>query len=403
MEKLLRTLIVDDSKVFCDMLKNELEAFEIDVVDTCQSGERALELISPLKCHYDAVFIDLHMGGMDGIELIRHLDKLQYRGGIIVVSALDETIIEHTMEVVRKLNVQLLGSILKPYDRSLIAFMVRRIRNMRPKALEAPPISKSAVRKALQDGKLEAYFQPLINGLDNSLHSLESLSRLHDTDDKIIPPNKFLPTIAHFKLFPEFMPLFLQKTLGDYLRICQKLHTDVPLRINIHQDQLSDDALPKQLLDSIKHTKVEPENLVLEISERFTPNDAHLRNMARLRIAGFKLSLDDYGTGSTNIRQLSTLPFSDIKIDQEIVTGMHRDQALRTIVTSVKHVADELNIDVIAKGVHDPSDLVLLDDIGIQYFQGHFFSRPKPASECIRWLKKWKVVLEKAGKKKAKK
>ena len=67
MEKLLRTLIVDDSKVFCDMLKNELEAFEIDVVDTCQSGERALELISPLKCHYDAVFIDLHMGGMDGI------------------------------------------------------------------------------------------------------------------------------------------------------------------------------------------------------------------------------------------------------------------------------------------------------------------------------------------------
>ncbi len=398
MDKLLRILIVDDSQIFCELLQNELEAFDVDLVDTCNSGERALEIISQVKSHYDAVFIDLHMEGMDGIELIRHLDKLRYRGGVIIVSALDKSIVEHTMEVVRKLNLQLLGSILKPFDRSLIAFMVRRIRSMRPKTSENLPLSQGAVREAIAEDRFEAYYQPLIDGQNNALHSVEGLSRLRDRNNRIITPDKFLPTIEHYQLFNEFLPRILRKTLRDYKTICEKLHISVPLRINIHKDQLGDETLPEQLLHGISLEEINPESLTLEISERFPQDDVQLRNLARLRIAGFTLSLDDYGSGFTNIRQLKALPFNDIKIDKELIVGMHRDRALRTIVESMKQVADDLNIQVIAKGVHDPSDLIMLDKIGIHYFQGHFFSRPKPAVECIRWLKDWKAVLNEADK-----
>ena len=393
MEKLLRTLIVDDSQIFCELLQSELQAFDVDIVDRCYSGERALELVTQVKAHYDAIFVDLHMEGMDGIELIRRLDKMEFRGGIIIVSSLDQSIVDHTMEVVKKLNVQLLGSILKPFDHSLVAFMVRRIRSMSPKPADKAPLSEAVVREAIAANRIEAYFQPVLNGRDNSLHSIESLCRLRTLENKILAPSKFLPTIAQFQLFDAFMPVFLKPALAGYVKICSRLHTNVPLRINLHQMQLTNNSLPEHILEAVFDEGVNPESVILEISERFSQNEIQLRNLARLRIAGFHLSLDDYGTGYTNIRQLSALPLNDIKIDKELIASMHRDRALKTVVESIKQVADELKLKVIAKGVHDPHDLILLEEIGIEIYQGHFFCRPKPAEECIRWLKKWRAEI----------
>jgi len=102
---------------------------------------------------------------------------------------------------------------------------------------------------------------------------------------------------------------------------------------------------------------------------------------------------DSYGSGFTNIRQLQLLPIDDIKIDRELVNSMHRDKALQTIIEAVKQIADDQQVRVIANGVHDPSDLIMLDKLGVNYYQGHFFSRPKPVNDCIRWLKSWKRTL----------
>jgi EAL domain-containing protein (putative c-di-GMP-specific phosphodiesterase class I) len=301
------------------------------------------------------------------------------------------------VEVVRKLNVQLLGSISKPFDRSIVAFMVRRIRGARNQKSKIPTLSRAFMLSAIEEQRLEAYFQPIINGDDNSVHSIEALSRFRDKNKKTILPETFIPSLERHKLFPIFMPLALTQIFKGYKYICEQFSIHVPLRINLHQDQLAQSDLPTLLHKAVVREGIRPESIVLEISERFPQGDIQLRNVARLRIAGFCLSLDDYGTGYTNIRQLGALPFGDIKIDSELVTGMQRDRALRAIIESIKQVADELSIEVIAEGVHHPSDLIMLDTIGIHLLQGYFFSRPKPAEECVRWLRKWQKVIKQSA------
>jgi len=397
LERLLRTLIVDDSQIACEALKLELEAFDVQLVDTCESGERALELLDQVKAHYDAIFVDLHMDGMDGIELIRELHERHYRGGVVIVSALDESIVQHTSEVVRKLHLQLLGSISKPFDRSLVAFMVRRIKNLQPASLDLLPVSKSFVRNAIDEQRVLPYFQPLIDGTNNSLLGLEALSRLVDKSGKVLLPNQFLPTIERFDLFNEFMPSFLRIALRQYKKISTRLNIDANLRVNLSASQLENPRLPDLLLSHVHEAELEPNQLTLEVSEKFDQSDVQLSNLGRLRIAGFTLSLDEYGAGFTNLRQLQTLPIDELKLDRELVNGMHRDKALRTIVESIKQVADQHDVRVVANGVHDPSDLILLDSLGLRYYQGHFFSRPKPVGECIRWLRSWRNTLNEAA------
>lgn len=393
MNKKLCVLVVDDSQIFCESLQAQLEDFDVDRVDCCHSGYTALELIEASSSSYDAIFVDLHMEGMDGIELIRHVNDMNYRGGIIIVSALDQIIIEHTEELVRRLNLHLLGSILKPASNSAVAFMVRRIRAMRP-ATEAPPSAEvETVRNALANRKVEAYFQPLIDGSNNSLHSIECVSRLHNREGEVIFPKAFLPTLQSENLFAEFTPLLLDTALKEYKNICSQLDVNVRLRINIHENQLSDNTLIPTLLDSTRKAAIEPEHLILEIDEDFSQTEIQMRNLARLRIAGFHLSLENYGSGFTNIRQLRTLPFGELKIDKELILGMHKDHALKAIIESIEHVAKELNTQVVANGIQYADDLLLLDGLGIGVFQGHFFSRPKSAKEFISWMKKWRMTM----------
>jgi EAL domain-containing protein (putative c-di-GMP-specific phosphodiesterase class I) len=127
--------------------------------------------------------------------------------------------------------------------------------------------------------------------------------------------------------------------------------------------------------------------MILEITESAAMTDvAHcLENLARLRMKGFGLSIDDYGTGYSSMQQLSRIPFSELKIDRSFVTDVALHPQRRVILASSIDMARKLGLKVVAEGVESPADWDRLKELGCTIAQGYFIAKPMPASEFINW------------------
>ncbi|WNO08715.1 EAL domain-containing response regulator [Teredinibacter sp. KSP-S5-2] len=387
----ISVLIVDDSLAICQLLSAMLKDFGVTLVDYCHSGEDAFRMVERDPALYDALFVDLHMEGMDGLELMAKLNEIRYRGGVVVMSALDRKILDFTLEVISSYNLRVLGSAEKPFDKSLIAFMIKRIRNYRPHFPRREKVLKRReVYDAIKQSRILTYFQPKVSGGDNRLIGIECLVRLEMEGEGIIAPDRFIPVVEKFDLVDALLDSTLSVALPQYKEFVETSGANVPLAINISPMQLHNDVLPETLMEYLEKNDVDKSQVVLEITENHAiREEIQLKNLNRLRIHGFKLSLDDYGAGFTNIRQLKSLPFNEIKLDAKLIDGIRQDRVLQVIVRSVKNVCDELNLTLIAEGINDPDDLAMLNSIGVDGYQGYLFCRPKPLNELLRWYKVW--------------
>ena len=118
-----------------------------------------------------------------------------------------------------------------------------------------------------------------------------------------------------------------------------------------------------------------------------------LETFNRLRVKGFSLSLDDFGTGYTNMEQLRSLPFTEIKLDKILSQGVSNDHVSKILVDAICQISMELGMSVISEGGEQIEDIVWLNAVGVQNFQGFQFCRPKPFTEVVRWLHAWDKVV----------
>jgi EAL domain-containing protein (putative c-di-GMP-specific phosphodiesterase class I) len=114
-----------------------------------------------------------------------------------------------------------------------------------------------------------------------------------------------------------------------------------------------------------------------------------LENLARLRIKGFGLSIDDYGTGYSSLQQLSRIPFTELKIDQSFVMHASAKEACRVILESSLDIAKKLGLQTVAEGVETRADWELLKRLGCDAAQGYFIARPMEAAKIAAWAAAW--------------
>jgi len=369
--------------------------FGVARVDFCLNAEDALLKIVKDPAAYDALFVDLHLDGMDGLELMHKLNEICYRGGIVVMSGLEKKILDFTLEVISNYNLRILGSAEKPLEKTLIAFMVKRIQNYHPVITRREKVLKRReVYEAIKDNRVLTYFQPKISAIDNSLIGLECLARLNINGLGIVSPAAFLQVAERFDLIDALTDTILNQALPQYKAFCDRHSGNYKLAVNISPLQLYNDLLPDILQDYLRRFDVETKQVIIEITENHAIRDeTQLKNLNRFRIHGYPLSLDDYGAGFTNLRQLKSLPFNEIKLDGQLINGIHADKVLQVIVQSVHKVTQEMGLFLIAEGISDSKDLIVTNDIGVDAYQGYLFCRPKPMDELERWYSVWKKTI----------
>lgn len=168
---------------------------------------------------------------------------------------------------------------------------------------------------------------------------------------------------------------------------CRKAGMPLAMAVNVSVNSLADVSMADQLVETVRAEGGSPGDIVLEITETAATTElAHvLENLARLRIAGFGLSIDDYGTGYSTMQQLTRIPFTELKIDRSFVAGAGTRPTARVVLESSLDMAKGLHLTSVAEGVESQADLDLLRSLACDKAQGYFIAKPMHLDAFLEW------------------
>lgn len=230
----------------------------------------------------------------------------------------------------------------------------------------------------------QIYLQPQIELDCGKLSGAEVLLRGVEENGELILPNKFIPKMERKRKSSE-IDFFVMSQVCDLLKKWKACGTvNIPLSVNLSRYTLSDLNALENMVDLCRQTQVSQTKIVVEITERSTEKiEKSLMTYAKKWMdAGFRLSLDDYGNGFSNMKTLSEIEFSELKIDQSLIAQLNQSKKAEILVKTVVEMCKDIgNIRCIAEGIEQESQVRFLREIGCKYGQGYYFYKPMTVDE----------------------
>ena len=389
----LSFLVVEDQEFQRSMLVRMLGGLGARTVHTAGDGGEALRVLAALERPPDIILTDLNMPGMDGIEFIRHLGLARGGASLIVVSALERSLLSSVATMARAYGVDLLGFVEKPITPRKLEELVSRSRATTvaaEPAVTTPQIGCDEILRALAAGQFEPYFLPKVEIATSRVLGAEALARWNHPEHGVLGPQAFLGTLEA----SGNVHLLFREILRKSARLCRALRDSRHyglMCINLSIRQLSDTRLAEEIGAEVRAAGIAPTDVALEVTESAATDNMGpaLENLARLRMKGFTLAIDDYGTGYSSLEQLTRIPFTELKIDQSFVRHADRQESAKVILESSIEMTRKLKIRAIAEGVESQAHWDLLRELQCDAAQGYFISRPLPAHDFVEWLKSW--------------
>jgi EAL domain-containing protein (putative c-di-GMP-specific phosphodiesterase class I)/AmiR/NasT family two-component response regulator len=356
-------------------------------------GAGALELIAASDGPIDVLLCDLNMPGMDGLAFLRHIAECGCNSSVILASSLDASIIRAAEIMARSYGIRLVGAVEKPLARSKLLPLVLRHFSML-KAKPRMPVALMPIEEILTGidrGEFLPFFQPKVQMRTDALVGVEVLMRWRHPTRGLVPPAAFIPVMEAHGVISTATFAVLGAAMEQYRR-WRQLGLDVPIALNISVESLSDTSLPDRLAAIAMQVGCSPSSVTLEITETVAMTDlGHaLETLARCRMKGFELSIDDYGTGFSSMQLLSRLPVSELKIDQSFVTGAAKEPVHRALIETTVMMAQRLNLRSVAEGIENDEDWDVIAGLGCDIGQGYFIARPMPGDELSGWYENWR-------------
>ena len=260
-------------------------------------------------------------------------------------------------------------------------------------ALYTQKVLEDKILDAFNNDNLTLYFQPVVNLNDSSCAGAELLLRWPSAETNIYPSTiiEVLNKLGKGKLFTRWLLNSACRYAAD-LKYEQGFN--LYLTINLRAEDLYDIELPHMLLQAVALWKIEPKNIILEVTENgvLEINETTNSVITMLSQSGFKLALDDFGTGFSSLSRLRIMPIDIIKIDQSFVRDITNSKNDYAIVESIAALANSLGKEVIAEGVEDKACLDLIKKMKIHKCQGYYFAKPMPFEHFIDWVKSKQAI-----------
>ncbi|GAA4041662.1 hypothetical protein GCM10022281_23420 [Sphingomonas rosea] len=253
------------------------------------------------------------------------------------------------------------------------------------------------LEQALAAGALRLAYQPKVSVADGSLVRVEALVRWAHPVLGDVPPGRFVPLAEEHGLIGDLTQWALRTALRQW-REWHAAGLDTDIAVNISAISLEQLDFPDLVERMCRALNVPTERLVLELTEGATqPLIKLMDTLTRFRIKGVGLAIDDFGTGYSGLIQLRKLPFTEIKIDRQFVTGLPTSHDDQVIVRSVIDLAHGLGLAVTAEGVETVEQLHALRSLGCDLVQGYLLAHPLEAGELIGWAsrhkRRWKLLV----------
>ncbi|GLZ05320.1 GGDEF-domain containing protein [Actinomadura sp. NBRC 104412] len=245
------------------------------------------------------------------------------------------------------------------------------------------------LRRAVDRGELELYYQPKVSLHDGQLVGMEALVRWRHPDQGVLEPDHFLPVAEQTYLMRSITRHVVEAALAQAADWWREDLT-VQVAVNASGRDLLDTGLTETIENGLLRRGLPAAALQLEITERILMNEAAYASdtVTALAALGIPLSLDDFGTGYSSLVRLKRMPVEEIKIDASFVTRITTSADDAVIVRSIVDLVRTLGLRSVAEGVEDPQTAVALREMGCDAAQGWHFGRPMDAATATDWLRR---------------
>jgi diguanylate cyclase (GGDEF)-like protein len=243
-----------------------------------------------------------------------------------------------------------------------------------------------ALRKALELGQFELYYQPVVTLHEEDVHSCEALIRWHHPERGMVSPVEFIPVAEEIGLIVSLGEWVIRQACAD----AAQWPDDICVAVNLSPTQLSSTNLLPTVLNALASSRLPAHRLELEITEAVLMQNTEvtIRTLHQLRSLGVRISMDDFGTGYSSLSYLRSFPFDKIKIDRCFINGLDDTSESAAIIQAVAGLAESLNMTTTAEGVETRQQLDRVRALGCTHVQGFFYSPPVTAHELAKMLGK---------------
>ncbi|MGN0687680.1 MAG: EAL domain-containing protein [Oscillospiraceae bacterium] len=247
----------------------------------------------------------------------------------------------------------------------------------------------SIIDNALREHSFRVYYQPIFNVEKNRFSTAEALLRLIDDKYGFVPPDVFIPAAEKSGAIHK---------IGDFVleEVCRFIASDRfaelgldYIEINLSVAQCMHSDLADKVLETLEKYKLSPDKINLEITETAaaTAHDEMRSNLEKLSGAGISFSLDDYGTGYSNMRRVIQLPLKIVKLDKSFVDEQNNPRMWIVLQNTIKMLKD-MNMEIVVEGIETEKMVQQFSALSCDYIQGYYYSKPIPEEEFVSFLKK---------------
>jgi diguanylate cyclase (GGDEF)-like protein len=246
---------------------------------------------------------------------------------------------------------------------------------------------------ALRNGNLRLYFQPKLDLATGEIYGAEALVRWQHPELGLLMPDSFVGAIEQAGSIAHLTRWVLREAVGR-CATWRNQGVILSVAVNISVEDLTDEYLPYFLLELVQRHKLAPHMLTLEVTESAIMHNVQksLAVVNCIHELGFRLSIDDFGTGHSALTQLKRLPVDELKIDKAFVTRGDdaKDDAILRATIALAH---QLELTVVAEGVEDDTAVARLASLGCEHAQGFGIGRPIPQEQFLAWLAERRSAL----------
>jgi EAL domain-containing protein (putative c-di-GMP-specific phosphodiesterase class I)/CheY-like chemotaxis protein len=392
----LTAMLIDDSRSIREVLAAMLQNQGVGRVLQAEDGVSAFQALEASERPVDLLFCDLAMPGVDGVETLRGLATRRVEAGIVLLSGLDPKLMATVADMAEQLGLRVLGTLRKPFSEAQIAAMLDRYWRMRQPSRRRPSLmlTLEELDEALDDNRIDVYYQPKIRLNDGALAGVEALARMHHPAYGVIEPDAFIPLAEGSSQRITRLTLSVLKQAIGQAGAWRRQGLDLGMAINMSTLAIRRLDLPDIVCDLAAQARVPHDTITLELTESQVMGSAEILHIvSRFRLRDFRLAIDDYGTGHSSLQRLKRLPFTELKIDRSFVHGAAGDADLRSILESSIDLGRRLRMDVVAEGVETWADWHLLEGMGCDSAQGYVAARPVAAAGIPLFAQRWAQQL----------
>lgn len=390
----LRVLVIEDNTFTRELIHRFLMSMGVKEIWLAADGDEALKILSNKQTPIDVAFCDIHMPGMDGIELIRRTSNLSHHPALVIISASHETFLSTVADLARSRGLTVLDWIVKPvspkrissilteYATTLSVIEAERAAGMSFTA-QAPALSS-----ALSGREFILHYQPKISARTGAVEGFEALIRWQHPKYGLLWPKAFIGDAVKCGLIGQITDWAVQSAFAQ----CAAWKSEGPftkLSLNLDFSLLRDATLAARWATEAAREGVKPSQIIFEIPEAAIAGEdsgSYLGVLRDFRERGFSLSIDNVGMSHTFLEQMSEMPFNEMKIDSALTMNCHVDGSAHEIVKASIALARRFDMGVVANGVENETEAKTLKDLGIDTLQGFSIADPMPADKVLGWI-----------------